>query len=668
MTPADKAAPPGRLCVFSAGLAAGPINRMLRAAGWEVSVGWPRAGDSVGVWGHGRTAWRGEAVARRTGAPLVRIEDAFLRSLHPGRAGGPPLGLLIDATGAHYDPRGPSDLETLLATHPLDDPALLARAAALIMRMKARHLTKYGAVDPAEPLPPPGYVLVVDQARGDASVRLGSGDARFAEMLGAARDAHPGARIVIKTHPETRAGIRPGHFAGLRDDGDTIRLTAPVSPWPLLERAAAVYTHSSQLGFEAILAGHAPHVFGQPFYTGWGLTRDAAPPNRRGRQLAAAQMAAAALILYPVWICPYRRVPCPVEEAMDALEAQARAWREDRAGYVASGIRLWKRPYIRRFFGSSGRLSFENAPLRARISAEMTGRPVLAWARHATGGAELRVEDGFLRSRGLGAELVPPLSLVRDDLGIYYDPSRPSRLERLIADGLSLSAPERDRAERLIALLVEGRLSKYNVGGPAPSLPQGRRILVPGQVEDDASIRVGAGALRTNGDLIRTVRQANPDAVIVYKPHPDVEAGLRPGAIDPDAQDMVDLVARGADPTALLAEIDEVWTMTSLLGFEALLRDIPVTCTGTPFYAGWGLTRDLRPAPPRRIARPTRLALVHAALIAYPRYCDPVTGLPCPVEIAALRLRDEYREGGPANRFLSRAQGLAASYLSAFWR
>jgi capsular polysaccharide export protein len=56
-------------------------------------------------------------------------------------------------------------------------------------------------------------------------------------------------------------------------------------------------------------------------------------------------------------------------------------------------------------------------------------------------------------------------------------------------------------------------------------------VLVVGQVEDDASIRLGAGVVRTNLGLLTAAAHANPGARIIYKPHPDVEAGLRPGTI-----------------------------------------------------------------------------------------------------------------------------------------
>jgi capsular polysaccharide export protein len=74
-----------------------------------------------------------------------------------------------------------------------------------------------------------------------------------------------------------------------------------------------------------------------------------------------------------------------------------------------------------------------------------------------------------------------------------------------------------------------------------------------------------------------------------------------------------------------------------LSGFEALLRGRRVVTHGRPFYAGWGLTEDRDP-PPRRGRRLSLDELVAAALILYPRYRDPVTGLPCPPEVLLERL------------------------------
>jgi len=659
---------PRRLFVYNGGfLAQRRLRRILALAGWQVRLGKPGAGDWVGVWGQSPYAARGERVAAATGAQLLRVEDAFLRSVRTGREGEAATGLLLDRQGVHFDASRPSDLEDILARAPLDDTALLDRARRAIEALRMSHLSKYNGFDPAAEPPDAPYVLVIDQTRGDASVRASGADAaRFREMLVFALEENPGARIWIKTHPETAAGKREGHF-GPEDCGPDVRLIdAPVSPWALMEGAVAVYTVSSQLGFEAILAGHRPRVFGTPFYAGWGLTQDEIALPRRTRRLTRAQLFAGAMILYPTWYDPYRDRLCELEDAMHGLAARARAAREDAAGYEAVGMRLWKRAHVRRFFGPGLRFARDEATARRR--AARSGRLVMGWAGKLAPDSEaLRVEDGFLRSRGLGAELVPPLSLVRDDLGIYYDPARPSRLEAMIAARATLPDHAAERARALIARLTGAGLTKYNLAAAAPpDLPVGRRILVAGQVEDDASIRLGCGEIRTNRALIEAARAAHPDAVILYKPHPDVEAGLRPGAIE--AGDLADVVLPGTDPAALLEQVDAVWTLTSLIGFEALLRGRAVTCLGTPFYAGWGLTEDRGDIPARRGVAVSLEGLVHAALIDYPRYRDPVTGLPCPVEVICDRLEaGAVQAGGPGLRALSKLQGLFAGFAP-LWR
>ncbi|WP_406644838.1 capsular polysaccharide biosynthesis protein [Aliisedimentitalea scapharcae] len=653
-----------RLFVYNGGfLTQRRARRILALSGYKISLGLPQQDDLVGIWGNSPTAHRGLAVASKRNASLLRVEDAFLRSLHPGRAGEPPLGLLLDTSGVHFDPAHPSDLERLLASHPLDDAVLLNRARAGIERIREAHLSKYSGFDPDLPAPEPGYVLVVDQTFGDASVRASKADrGRFLEMLVFAQEEHPGTPIVIKTHPESQQGYRHGYFETTDQNDRVFFLSDPISPWALMDGAVGVYTVSSQMGFEAILAGHKPRVFGQPFYAGWGLTQDEFPLTRRQRSLTRAQLFAAAMILYPQWYDPHDDRLGTFEQALGALESQARAWRQDHRGWTASGMRLWKRKPLQTFFGRNKRIAFtENPPTTTDI-------PHMVWAGKADGQptGTVQVEDGFLRSRGLGAELVPPLSLVTDSQGIYYDPTCPSDLERWIIRRATLSASQQARADQLIHILTSAQLSKYNLGGDLPDLPTGHRILVPGQVEDDASIKTGTTDICTNLGLLQAVRTANPDAILIYKPHPDVEAGLRTGAID--ARDLADVVATHSDPVSLLEQVDEVWTMTSLIGFEALLRGIKVTTLGVPFYAGWGLTRDYSETPDRRRAHPTLAGLVHAALIDYPRYLDPVTGLPCTVEVAIDRLQQgKIPHPGWINRSLSKLQGLFATYAH-LWR
>jgi len=263
----------------------------------------------------------------------------------------------------------------------------------------------------------------------------------------------------------------------------------------------------------------------------------------------------------------------------------------------------------------------------------------------------VEVEDGFIRSVGLGADCVPPLSLVVDRLGAYFDPQRPSELEFIIEEGDFPSALL-DRARRLRELIIERGVSKYAVGQHAIERRAGgrRHILVPGQVEDDRSVLCGGGAIRTNIDLLSQVRRDSPDAYIIYKPHPDVEAGHRIGALsDEETMHYADEIVRDRPISSWIEMVDEIHVNTSLAGFEGLMRGKPVTTHGVPFYAGWGLTRDLGAVPDRRTARRSLDELVAATLLLYPRYLDPVTRIPCTPEILVRRLADGVgaQRGGP---------------------
>ncbi len=73
-----------------------------------------------------------------------------------------------------------------------------------------------------------------------------------------------------------------------------------------------------------------------------------------------------------------------------------------------------------------------------------------------------------------------------------------------------------------------------------------------------------------------------------------------------------------------------------------LLRGKSVSVHGRPFYGGWGLTEDLVPFE-RRTRTLSVDELVAVALILYPRYVDPVSGLVCPPEILVDRLAAQQR-------------------------
>jgi capsular polysaccharide export protein len=267
-----------------------------------------------------------------------------------------------------------------------------------------------------------------------------------------------------------------------------------------------------------------------------------------------------------------------------------------------------------------------------------------------------RIEDGFLRSVGLGAEMRQPLSWVVDARGLYYDATVPSELERWLQSD-ELTPALRERAAALRQRILAARLTKYNLAGRAWQRPAGERpvVLVVGQVEADESLRWGAPGLRRNADLLRAARAARPDAWLLYKPHPDVVAGLRrAGDGEQAAHAQADEVLIDVPIDQLLEQVDEVHVLTSLAGFEALLRQRRVVCWGAPFYAGWGLTED-RVALPQRQCRLDLDSLVAASLILYPRYVDPASGLLCPPERAIDALL-AWRERTPEGRARQRAR------------
>ena len=289
----------------------------------------------------------------------------------------------------------------------------------------------------------------------------------------------------------------------------------------------------------------------------------------------------------------------------------------------AVGFPRWKKAIVRQFLQDST-VQFvrrpENAPQHATLA-------VWGQAFRSEKRPIIRIEDAFLRSVGLGADLVRPLSLVLDARGVYYDATVPSDLEHLLQIG-DFSAELVARAKRLRESIVEEGVTKYNVGQGTWRRPDRARrvILVPGQVESDASIRYGAPAIKTNMGLLQAVRAATSSAYVVYKPHPDVLAGLRQkGEGEQEARRWCDEVVTDVAMGAMLAAVDEVHVLTSLTGFEALLRGKAVTCYGQPFYAGWGLTTDQAPVS-RRTRRLALDELVAGVLILYPTYVSRTTG------------------------------------------
>lgn len=606
-------------------------------------------------WGRKKSGWRAIKIAKLFNGKFLLLEDGFLRSLGRNDLA---MSLVLDGKGIYYDCTEPSELESLVQN--ILSQFEIERASRVIDMWRSQRLSKYNAQrDASKPLPS-RYILVCDQTFGDASISYGSANVQsFNEMLQAALAEYPKHRIVLKTHPDVVTNNKKGHFDldALAKNNRIMIISDPVHPSKLIEYADAVYTVTSQMGFEALIWGKRVRCFGMPFYAGWGLTEDELPAPYRRKSVSLEQLVHAALVKYPRYIDPVTMQRCEPEVTFKHVGLQRRKRQEFPEQITAVGFSRWKRPFVEAFLQGST-VSFVKA-LGSEYS-KTTASTVAVWGSvklpdtcKAT--TVLRIEDGFLRSSGLGADLIRPLSLVIDDVGIYYDATRPSRLEYILQNNaFDTSATERARAlcERLIQL----DLTKYNLGKQSWSRPATDQavVLVVGQVETDASIRLGSPDVKSNLELLRRVRQEHPSAYIIYKPHPDVVAGLRKkGQGEDECCEIADeVLTQPVALSSLVAQVDEVHTMTSLLGFEALIRGAKVVCHGLPFYAGWGLTEDKLPCP-RRTRRLTLDELIHGALIDYPRYfnferkcfVEPEQAID---QLAALA------ETGPQSRSLSR--------------
>ncbi len=589
----------------------------------------------IAAWAGARGTARLRARAGAAGVPFVLLGQGLLRAPPRGRAPPPCLSALALEISGHASPAEIMTPDQVLADRGWESPELLAQAAEARRALASARVGGgwwHGGELPAGD----GYAIV---ALAEPAITA-------APMLDAALAENPADRVVILA-PGMIGDPLQSRLAAAAVRGAAV-IRRNLDPWLVVEHAARVYSAGGEIGFLALLAGVPVSAFGGAFYTGWGATDDRAGVPQHPFRRSVDEIFAGACLRATRYRDPFRNIAATFDESLAILADWRRMDEANRRIAVCVGMSFWKRRRIADFVRSSAGDPVFRRTTAGALAAARFGS-IAGWASRLPAGVEaaaaqegvklIRVEDGFIRSVGLGSDFLPPASLVFDSRGMYYDPRVSSDLEILLREaefGPALVA----RAQTLAAQLVARGITKYNLTdrGPGVAVPPGKRaILVPGQVEDDLSIRFGGGEVRSNLELLAQVRSANPDAFILYKPHPDVMAGHRIGAVpEAEARRFADAVVRAASTAALLGIVDELHTMTSLAGFEALLRGCRVVAYGRPFYAGWGLTVDQLPCDRGR--RLSLDELVAGVLILYPRYLDPLTRLPCGPEVVIERL------------------------------
>jgi capsular polysaccharide export protein len=99
------------------------------------------------------------------------------------------------------------------------------------------------------------------------------------------------------------------------------------------------------------------------------------------------------------------------------------------------------------------------------------------------------------------------------------------------------------------------------------------------------------------------------------------------------------------NPYSLFDAVDEVWCVTSGMGFEALIAGKKVKVYGAPFYAGWGLTEDRLKLDWRGKTRRSLEEIFHCAYLARSVYFNERTGEKCGLDELVTQVaadRDQY--------------------------
>lgn len=616
-------------------------------------------------WGRKPSGQQAVELASKFKGKFKLLEDGFIRSVGLGVEGAKLLSVVEDDFGIYYDATQPSQLEHILATSEFSTK-IICEARWCIDFIISNHICKYNNAPDITTAQVQKYelqnnsnILIIAQTHGDASLEYGLAN-QFStlDMINAAINENPNSNILLKIHPDVLSGKKKSDIDIANLPSQIKIISENINPISLLKHITKVYTKTSAMGFEALMCGCECVCFGVPFYAGWGLSDDRAQiPSRRHKKLSLEQLFAGAYLLYAKYIDPYNGQNTTLKRVLPQINTLKNArLNECKKQKFLFGFSVWKRKFMFPFLGKNLNFisTFSKNPLQQALNLGLNkDSAIYIWGKKEypqvqkwcdeNGVQIIRVEDGFIRSIGLGSDLTRPYSLVFDDAGIYFDTTMPSRLENIL-NYHKFSPYEIESAKKLREILVNSKISKYNDDKDVIITHKNSKIaLVIGQVEDDASVKIGADGMK-NIELLRLARQNSPHAHIIYKPHPDVVSGNRVGAVKTtEALKYCDEVLEGVSMPTLLDLADEIHTMTSTSGLEAILRGKKVVCYGRPFWAGWGLSDDQK-SQPRRYRSLSSDELVAGAYLLYPRYIHPLNLEACEACDLVVALQGQIKE------------------------
>ena len=305
--------------------------------------------DAALLWGYSNASQNHKALSNALcyEKPLIFVEPGFISSATTWAQKSAPYrhrtehSCMIDTKGQFFDATIETDIEKML-----NDKGLVVsredidEARRLIKRIVDNKVSKYNH----QPIFTPSVgrrgrrkVLVVDQSYGDFSIARGLADeTTFRDMLNAAINENPDADILVKTHPDTMAGKtaeKKGYYQDLKEHDNIFKVTFPINPFSLMEVCEKVYVCSSQFGLEALMAGKEVHVFGMPFYAGWGLTIDAQCCERRRNTRTLEELFYIFYCIYTHWIDPDKGCVTTLDAIIDKM-MMLRGEMRNPSGYI----------------------------------------------------------------------------------------------------------------------------------------------------------------------------------------------------------------------------------------------------------------------------------------------------------------------------------------------
>lgn len=591
-------------------------------------------------WGYSPYSQKAKKAAEKYEKPFIYAEDGFLRSPFVSSISKQPYSLVIDTQAPYYDYSKRTDLEALICQTELNQEQY-QEAQKVIDYFTQHRLGKFSITSDTD-IDPEGFtegsILLIDQVAGDLSLQYGGVTERTAQYtVNTIREKYPNQKIYLKLHPEVFAGKKKGCFDFIHNDPDVVCIPKGELSY-LLTKKPHVHVLTSLAGFEACLHGCQTTTYGMPWYAAYGITEDLHPDikqlQQRRKVTDLQTLFYCAYMQYTHYIDPISQKTLDIMTIMQFFARIKRHINLLSGNVIALGIRPWKKKdflnWIETPFNKIDTVtddsSFKEVSKRINsLGQEKT--KIIVWGYKYSELIQeiqqaypkiqiIRVEDGFIRSYGLGSDFFPPLSLSFDTGHLYYVHTEQGKSDFF---GLLNQEPHIKRVHALRNKIQEHHITKYNIETLEElDIKTSKKIIfVPGQVAGDASLMHGGlpAHLKTDYDLLKQVRQDYPDSYILYKPHPDVYLGGRQeGEKDHQCSEFYDQIITDVSIISCIKAADKIITLTSQAGFDALIHGKSVHCYGHPFYKAFTDNNNVE-------------QLIHTALIEYPIYKDEKTYL-----------------------------------------